>query len=190
MTASSCLGRSAITALPSCRSAGTCTFETEIVSDSAALHGLVAAMVEAGGPALRVMRDPTRGGLAATLNELAQQSGVGFRIEEDAVPVKPEVAAACELLGLDPLYVANEGKLVAVVAPEAADAVLAAMRVSSAWTRCSGHRRRDRRRPSLRADDHIASEAAASSIGCRASNSRGSVEPLCASCCSFTVSTA
>lgn len=105
------------------------TFETDIVSNSAALHGLVAAMVETGGQALRVMRDPTRGGLAATLNELAQQSGVGFRIEEDAVPVKPEVGAACELLELDPLYVANEGKLVAIVAPEAADAVLAVMRV-------------------------------------------------------------
>jgi hydrogenase expression/formation protein HypE len=104
------------------------SFETEIVSDSAALHELVAAMVEAGGRGLRVMRDPTRGGLAATLNELAQQSRVGFSISEEAVPVKPEVAAACELLGLDPLYVANEGKLVAVVAPDAADAVLAAMR--------------------------------------------------------------
>lgn len=104
------------------------TFETAIVSDSAALHGLVAAMVDAGGPALRVMRDPTRGGLAATLNELAQQSKVGFRIDEEALPIKPEVAAACELLGLDPLYVANEGKLVAIVAPHAAKAVLAAMR--------------------------------------------------------------
>jgi hydrogenase expression/formation protein HypE len=104
------------------------TFDTAIISDSAALHGLVAAMVSAGGPALRVMRDPTRGGLAATLNELAQQSRAGFRIDEEALPVKPEVAAACELLGLDPLYVANEGKLVAVVAPHAADAVLAAMR--------------------------------------------------------------
>jgi hydrogenase expression/formation protein HypE len=103
------------------------TFDTAIVSDSAALHGLVAAMVDAGGPALRVMRDPTRGGLAATLNELAQQSKVGFRIDEEALLVKPEVAAACELLGLDPLYVANEGKLVAVVAPDAANAVLAAM---------------------------------------------------------------
>jgi len=103
------------------------TFETAIVSDSAALHGLVAAMVEVGGYALRVMRDPTRGGLAATLNELAHQSGVGFRIAEDMVPVKPEVAAACDLLGLDPLYVANEGKLVAVVAPEAAGKILAAM---------------------------------------------------------------
>jgi hydrogenase expression/formation protein HypE len=104
------------------------TFETDIVSDSAALHRLVAAMVEAGGPALHVMRDPTRGGLAATLNELAQQSNIGFRVAEEAIPIKPEVAAACELLGLDPLYVANEGKLVAIVAPEAADKVLAAMR--------------------------------------------------------------
>ena len=104
------------------------TFETDIVSDSAPLHRLVAAMVEAGGHALRVMRDPTRGGLAATLNELAQQSNIGFRVAEEAIPVKPEVAAACELLGLDPLYVANEGKLVAIVAPEAADKMLAAMR--------------------------------------------------------------
>jgi hydrogenase expression/formation protein HypE len=104
------------------------TFETAIVSDSAPLHRLVAAMVEAGGQALRVMRDPTRGGLAATLNELAHQSNIGFRIAEEAVPVKPEVAAACDLLGLDPLYVANEGKLVAIVAPEAAGKVLAAMR--------------------------------------------------------------
>jgi hydrogenase expression/formation protein HypE len=104
------------------------SFETEIVSDSAALHELVAAMVEAGGQGLRVMRDPTRGGLAATLNELAQQSQVGFLIAEEAAPVKPAVAAACELLGLDPLYVANEGKLVAVVASDSAEAVLSAMR--------------------------------------------------------------
>ncbi len=74
------------------------------------------------------MRDPTRGGLAATLNEIAHQSGVGIRIEEDALPIKAEVAAACELLGLDPLFVANEGKLVAFVAPEAAERLLAAMR--------------------------------------------------------------
>lgn len=103
-------------------------FETDIVSDSAALDGLVATMVEAGGHDLRVMRDPTRGGVAATLNELAQQSGVGFRLDEAALPVKPAVAAACELLGLDPLYVANEGKLVAIVAPESAKSVVAAMR--------------------------------------------------------------
>jgi hydrogenase expression/formation protein HypE len=104
------------------------TFETDILSDSAALHELVAAMVAADGAGIRVMRDPTRGGLAATLNELAQQSRVGFRIEEEAIPVRPAVAAACELLGLDPLNVANEGKLVAIVAPEAAAGLLAAMR--------------------------------------------------------------
>jgi hydrogenase expression/formation protein HypE len=103
-------------------------FETTILSDSAALHGLVAEMLSAAGPHLKLLRDPTRGGLAATLNELAQQSGVGFRIDERSIPVKPEVAAACELLGLDPLFVANEGKLVAVVALEGADALLAAMR--------------------------------------------------------------
>ncbi|MGY4498146.1 hydrogenase expression/formation protein HypE [Bradyrhizobium sp. GM24.11] len=104
-------------------------FETEIVSDSASLHDLVASMLAAGGKGIRLMRDPTRGGLAATLNEIAQQSGLGFRLQEAAIPVKPGVAAACELLGLDPLYVANEGKLAAIVAPELAAAVLAAMRV-------------------------------------------------------------
>jgi hydrogenase expression/formation protein HypE len=103
-------------------------FETEILSDSAALHGLVAEMVRVAGGSLRLLRDPTRGGLATTLNEIAQHSKVGFLIEESAIPVRPEVAAACELLGLDPLYVANEGKLVAIVAPEAAEIVLAAMR--------------------------------------------------------------
>jgi hydrogenase expression/formation protein HypE len=113
-------------AIMSCRA--NLEFETAILSDSAALHGLVADMVAAAGPHLRLLRDPTRGGLAATLNELAQQSGVGFRIDEAAIPVKPEVAAACELLGLDPLFVANEGKLVAVVAPGGAEALLAAMR--------------------------------------------------------------
>jgi hydrogenase expression/formation protein HypE len=103
-------------------------FETEILSDSAALHTLVAEMVAAAGGSIRCLRDPTRGGLAASLNEIAQQSGLGFRIDERAIPVRPEVAAACELLGLDPLNVANEGKLVAFVAPEAAGALLAAMR--------------------------------------------------------------
>ncbi len=103
-------------------------FDTDIVSDSAALHGLVAAMVEAGGLHIRLMRDPTRGGIAATLNEIAHQSKLGFHIDEEAIPLKPEVAAACEFLGLDPLNVANEGKLVVVVAPEGAEALLAAMR--------------------------------------------------------------
>ena len=103
-------------------------FETEILSDTAALHGLVADIVNPAGGGLRVMRDPTRGGLAATLNELAHRSGVGFSIEEAAIPVRREVAAACEFLGLDPLNVANEGKLVAIVAPEFADALLVAMK--------------------------------------------------------------
>ncbi|HMK90198.1 MAG TPA: hydrogenase expression/formation protein HypE [Methylocystis sp.] len=103
-------------------------FETDVLSDTVALHELVAAMVAAGGPSIRAMRDPTRGGLAATLNEIANQSRVGARIDEAALPIKPQVAAACELLGLDPLNVANEGKLIAIVAPEAAEATLAAMR--------------------------------------------------------------
>lgn len=103
-------------------------FDTALVSDSAALHGLVAEMLRVAGSSLRLLRDPTRGGLAATLNEIAQQSGVGFVIEEAAIPVRDEVAAACELLGLDPLTVANEGKLVAVVADEGAASLLAVMR--------------------------------------------------------------
>jgi hydrogenase expression/formation protein HypE len=102
-------------------------FETTIRSDTAALHGLVARMVEAV-PGVRCLRDPTRGGLAATLNEFARQSQVGFRIRERDMPVKAEVNAACELLGLDPLNVANEGKLVVVCAPEDAGRLLAAMR--------------------------------------------------------------
>jgi hydrogenase expression/formation protein HypE len=103
-------------------------FETTLQSDSAALHGLVAAMLDAAPGGVRVLRDPTRGGLATTLNEIAGQSKAGMLLDEAAIPVKPQVDAACELLGLDPLYVANEGKLVAICAPEAADAVLAAMR--------------------------------------------------------------
>ncbi len=104
-------------------------FDTTIESDSAALHTLVAAMLRAAPPgALRVLRDPTRGGLATTLNEIAKQSGAGIRLDEAAIPVRPQVEAACELLGLDPLYVANEGKLVAVCAAEAAAGVLDAMR--------------------------------------------------------------
>lgn len=105
-------------------------FETEVVSDTAALHTLVAAMLAAAPPgAVHALRDPTRGGLGTTLNEIARQSGVGMLIEEAAIPMQPQVEAACELLGLDPLYIANEGKLVAAVVPEAAEAVLAAMRL-------------------------------------------------------------
>lgn len=103
-------------------------FETAIRSDSAALNGLVAAMTAVAPAGLRVLRDPTRGGLSASLNEIAHASGVGFRIDENAIPLKAEVQGACELLGLDPMNIANEGKLVAIVAAEAAEAVLAAMR--------------------------------------------------------------
>jgi len=102
-------------------------FETTIESDSAALHTLVAEMV-AAVPSIHCLRDPTRGGLATTLNELAQQSRVGMRLDEAAIPIKPQVAAACELLGLDPLYVANEGKLICICPQAEAERLLAVMR--------------------------------------------------------------
>jgi hydrogenase expression/formation protein HypE len=102
-------------------------FASNIRSDTAALHGLVAAMIDAA-PGLHVLRDPTRGGLATTLNEIARASGVGMMIEEARLPVGAEVAAACEFLGLDPLYVANEGKLVCICSAQDAEAVLVAMR--------------------------------------------------------------
>ncbi len=103
------------------------TFETEIVSDSAALHGLVADMV-AAVPRVHCLRDPTRGGLASTLNEIAQQSRVGLRLVESAIPFKPDVVAACELLGLDPLYIANEGKLIAICEKGDAERLLGVIR--------------------------------------------------------------
>ncbi|GAB4258381.1 MAG: hydrogenase expression/formation protein HypE [Pararhodobacter sp.] len=102
-------------------------FDTDIVSDCAPLNGLAGALLDAV-PQTRLMRDPTRGGLAAVLNEIAGASRVGIAIREDALPIRPGVAGACEILGLDPLYVANEGKLVAVVPPEHAQAALAALR--------------------------------------------------------------
>jgi hydrogenase expression/formation protein HypE len=104
-------------------------FETAVESDTAALNGLVGAMLEAS-KSIHAMRDPTRGGLATTLNEIAERSRVGVVVEEDAVPVREPVREACEMLGLDPLYVANEGKLVAFVAERDAAAVLAAMRAA------------------------------------------------------------
>ena len=103
-------------------------FETTLESDSAALNGLVADILEAGGEAVHVLRDPTRGGVASSLNEIAAQARVGFLLDEASIPIQEEVRGACEILGFDPLYVANEGKCLVVVAPEAADAVLAAMR--------------------------------------------------------------
>lgn len=102
-------------------------FQTEIASDTAALHELVAHML-AAVPGIRVMRDPTRGGLATTLNEIATQSGVGMQLDEARIPIAPQVEAACEFLGLDPLYVANEGKLIAICPAEEAASLLAAMR--------------------------------------------------------------
>jgi len=102
-------------------------FESPIVSDSAALHGMI-AMLLASGADIRVLRDPTRGGLATTLNEIARQSGVGMMLQEKALPVRPEVNAACEFLGLDPLYVANEGKLIVICAPEDAERALETLR--------------------------------------------------------------
>jgi hydrogenase expression/formation protein HypE len=102
-------------------------FESAIESDSAALHGLVAEMLKVTN-AIRCMRDPTRGGLSSTLNEIAEQSRVGIELNEESILVRDDVKGACEMLGLDPLYVANEGKLVAIVASDAADTLLQAMR--------------------------------------------------------------
>jgi hydrogenase expression/formation protein HypE len=101
-------------------------FEVEIASDTQPLNALVAAIV-AVCPDVHVLRDPTRGGLASALNEIAAASGVGIELREQAIPIPGPVRAACEMLGLDPLHVANEGKLVAIVPASCADAVLAAM---------------------------------------------------------------
>jgi len=103
------------------------SFSTQILSDSQALNDLVQAMLSAV-PGVRVLRDPTRGGLGATLNEIANQSGVGIELDEAQIPVRTEVKSACELLGLDPLFVANEGKLIAICPPENAENLLAIMR--------------------------------------------------------------
>ena len=104
-------------------------FETDVQSDVAPLNGLVAAMLDAAD-GVHVLRDPTRGGVATTLNEIAKQSGVAIVLEEAALPVRPAVMAASELLGFDPLYIANEGRLLACVGAEDAEAVLAAMRAT------------------------------------------------------------
>lgn len=104
-------------------------FDADVQSDSAPLNHLIAAML-AASQEIHVLRDPTRGGVASTLNEIARQSNVGLWLREEAIPVKPAVMAACEMLGFDPLYVANEGKLLAIVAPESAGKVLAAMRAT------------------------------------------------------------
>jgi hydrogenase expression/formation protein HypE len=102
-------------------------FESEITSDTAPLNGLVAAML-AAYPDIHVLRDPTRGGVTSALAEIAEQAKVGIRLEETRIPLSEAVKGACEILGLDPLHVANEGKVLAIVPAEAADAVLTAMR--------------------------------------------------------------
>jgi len=103
-------------------------FESPIESDTAALNRLTSALVSGLGASLHAMRDPTRGGVAAVLNEFAAASGVGIVLEESALPIAPAVAGACELLGLDPLYVANEGVLIAVVAAEKAELAVTVLR--------------------------------------------------------------
>jgi hydrogenase expression/formation protein HypE len=103
-------------------------FETALLSDSAPLNGLVAGLLAAAGDGVHVLRDPTRGGVASAVNEIAGQAGVGIHLVEKDIPVPPEVRAACEILGLDPLYVANEGKCLAVVARSVAEQALAALR--------------------------------------------------------------
>ena len=103
-------------------------FETAIESDSASLNELVEGVLETGGEHVHVLRDPTRGGVASALNEIAQKAGVGILLAETEIPIQDQVRGACEILGFDPLYVANEGKCIAIVAAEVAEAVLAAMR--------------------------------------------------------------
>jgi hydrogenase expression/formation protein HypE len=109
-----------------CRREGL-AFENEIQSDAASLNGLVGLMLDAFA-GIHVLRDPTRGGVATTLNEIAEQSGVGIRLFEEALPIREDVLGACEVLGLDPLYVANEGKVLAVVPAQGVEAVLTAMK--------------------------------------------------------------
>jgi len=111
---------------------GDLEIEADVQSDTQPLWDLASALLDACGPALRCMRDATRGGLATVLNEIAMASDTGIVLEESRVPIRPEVVGACEILGIDPFYVANEGKLVAVVAPEQVDVALAAMHASPA----------------------------------------------------------
>ncbi len=105
-------------------------FDSQVISDTAALNHLVQRMLSIDRD-VHVLRDPTRGGLGTTLNEIAGQSRVGIRLDEERIPVKPDVSALCELLGFDPLYIANEGKLIAVVSPDHADALLAVLRADT-----------------------------------------------------------
>ncbi len=120
------------------------SFTADIQSDTAALNGLIAKLLDSG-IAVRTLRDPTRGGLATTLNEFAAASKVGIELAEETIPVRDPVRGACEILGIDPMYVANEGKLVAIVAEGDADQALAAMRAHPLGAKASiiGHVRTD-----------------------------------------------
>ena len=109
---------------------GELDLEADLVSDTRSVYPLVAALADAAGPGVRWMRDPTRGGVATALNELARDSGLAVALREEAIPVRDPVRGACELLGLDPLHIANEGQFLAVVAPEVAEASLAALRAT------------------------------------------------------------
>lgn len=109
---------------------GELDLEAEIESDTRALSALVDALCDAAAPGIRWMRDPTRGGVATALNELARDTRLGVILEEEAIPVRNEVRGACEILGLDPLHIANEGQFLAIVAPDYADAALAALRAA------------------------------------------------------------
>jgi hydrogenase expression/formation protein HypE len=120
-----CIGDHGITVL---LARGDLDLAAALRSDTRSVYPFAAALIDAVGADLRWMRDPTRGGLATSLNELARDCGLGVLLEEDAVPVRDEVRGACELLGLDPFHIANEGQLVAVVAPESADRALEALR--------------------------------------------------------------
>ena len=117
-------------------------FESAIHSDTAALHTLVADMLRASGE-IRCLRDPTRGGLSSSLNEIAERSSVSIELQESAIPIRDEVQGACEMLGLDPLYVANEGKLVAIVEPDAAESILEAMHQHPLGRDAQDHRNGD-----------------------------------------------
>lgn len=103
------------------------SFQSSVSSDTAALNGMVRDLLDAC-PGVKALRDPTRGGMATTLNEFATASGVGIKLDGETIPVKPDVAGACEILGIDPLYVANEGKLIAIVPGDEAEAALAAVK--------------------------------------------------------------
>jgi hydrogenase expression/formation protein HypE len=107
---------------------GELDIEADVISDTASVYGMVRGLLDAVGPDVRAMRDATRGGVATILNEVATAAGVAVVVEEEAVPVRPEVRGACELLGIDPLYVASEGRIVVIVDPGVADAAVAALR--------------------------------------------------------------